>query len=131
MKFFQIYAPSDSQRGIVREFQILHMVWDDTAGLPPPFITCLANTDQGLYFYPKDEVSVLETPDSAGITADSAVITGPKNKPVGLRFGRDYLMLKVSFHPTGLYRLLKMPIQKKSSIPDLMRPTSSPGKLSR
>lgn len=112
MKFFQIYAPSDSQRGIVREFQILHMVWDDTAGLPPPFITCLANTEQGLYFYSKDEVSVLETPDSAGITADSAVITGPKNKPVGLRFGRDYLMLKVSFHPTGLYRLLKMPMQK-------------------
>ncbi|MBK7408097.1 MAG: AraC family transcriptional regulator [Saprospirales bacterium] len=112
MKFFQKYAPSDSQKEIIREFQILHIKWDDTDALPPPFITCLANTEQGLYFYPKDQVSVLQYPDSEGIIADPAVITGPKNKPVGLRFGRDYLMLKVSFHPTGLYRLLKTPMQK-------------------
>lgn len=112
MKFFKIYPPSDAQRAIVRELQILHMVWDDSDALPPPYITCLANTEQGLYFYPKDVVSVLETPHSEGITSDKAVITGPKNKPVGLKFGRDYLMLKVSFCPTGLYRLLKIPMQK-------------------
>ncbi|MBK8556322.1 MAG: AraC family transcriptional regulator [Lewinellaceae bacterium] len=111
MKFFQKYEPSDAQKAIIREFQILHMKWDDTDALPPPYITCLANTEQGLYFYPKDEVKVLPFPESDGLTADDAVITGPKNKPVGLCFGRDYLMLKVSFHPTGLYRLLKTPMQ--------------------
>lgn len=112
MKFFQKYPASDLQKGIVREFQILHIIWDDTDTLPPPFITCLANTEQGLYFYPNDKIDVLETPHSEGMTADSAVITGPKNKPVGLRFGRDYLMLKASFQPTGLYRLLRLPMQK-------------------
>jgi AraC-like DNA-binding protein len=112
MKFFQKYNPSDFQKDIIREFQILHVKWDDTDALPPPYITCLANTEQGLYFYPKDHVSVLNNPNSEGIPADPAVITGPKNKPIGLSFGRDYLMLKVSFHPTGLYRLLKIPMQK-------------------
>lgn len=112
MKFFKQYPASNAQKGIVREFQLLHIVWDDKDVLPPPFITCLANTEQGLYFYPRDNVKVLETPHSEGITADPAVITGPKNKPVGLSFGRDYLMLKASFHPTGLFRLLRMPMQK-------------------
>jgi AraC-like DNA-binding protein len=112
MKFFQKYAPSDYQKDIIREFQILHIKWDETDALPPPYITCLANTEQGLYFYPRDHVSVSINPYAEGITADKAVITGPKNKPACLTFGKDYLMLKVSFHPTGLYRLLKIPMKK-------------------
>ena len=112
MKYFRKYTPSESQNDIIREFQILHIKWDETDALPPPYITCLANTEQGLYFYPRDDVSVLVNPNEKGITAEKAVITGPKNRPIGLSFGRNYLMLKVSFHPTGLYRLLKIPMQR-------------------
>lgn len=112
MKFFKIYKPSYSQKGLIQEYQILHMKWDESAPLPPPFITCLANREQGLYFYPRDHVKVLSTIDSEGITAISPAITGPKNRPVGLKFGKDYLMIKVSFQPTGLYRLLRIPMQK-------------------
>ncbi len=112
MKFFKIYKPSYSQNSIIREYQILHMKWDQADPLPPPFITCLANREQGLYFYPRDNVKVLPTIDSQGITAISPTITGPKNRPIGLKFGKDYLMIKVSFQPTGLYRLLRIPMQK-------------------
>src|SRR5680860_959507 len=112
MKFFKIYKPSYSQNSIIREYQILHMKWDESDPLPPPFITCLANREQGLYFYPRDDVKVLPTIDLEGITAISPAITGPKNRPIGLKFGKDYLMIKVSFHPTGLYRLLRIPMQK-------------------
>jgi AraC-like DNA-binding protein len=112
MKFFKIYEPSYSQKNIIQEYQILHIKWDATGPLPPPFITCLANREQGLYFYPRDIVKVMPTVDSEGIIADSPAITGPKNKPIGLKFGADYLMLKVSFHPTGLYRLLRIPMKK-------------------
>jgi len=40
------------------------------------------------------------------IPAPAVVVTGPKYKPVGLLFGKDHLMIKVAFHPTGTYRLL-------------------------
>jgi len=112
MLFFQKYKPSDIQKTIIHEFQILHVNWDESEPLPPPFITCLANTEQNLYFYPRDHVKVLPAFNAEGLTAASAVITGPKSKPVGLKFGRDYLMIKVAFHPTGLYRLLRTPMQK-------------------
>lgn len=112
MKFFRKYEPQESQKTIIREYQVLHMKWDETDALPPPFITCLANTEQNLYFYTRDAVKVLDNPHSEGIQAASASVTGPKNKPVGLKFGKDYLMIKVAFQPTGLYRLLKTPMQK-------------------
>ncbi|MBU0695793.1 MAG: helix-turn-helix domain-containing protein [Bacteroidetes bacterium] len=112
LKFFRKYKPSDTQKSIISEFQILHIKWDDTEPFPPPFITCLANIEQALYFYPRDSVKALPTPDSVGLTAKSPTITGPKNKPIGLKFGKDYLMIKVTFHPTGLYRLLGIPMQK-------------------
>lgn len=111
MIYFQTYKPSENQKGIIREFQLLHMVWDDPSALPPPFITCLANAEQNLYFYPRNQLTVLENINTDGHIAPRAVITGPKNKPVGLKFGNDYLMIKVAFHPTGLYRLLRMPMQ--------------------
>lgn len=112
MKFFIKYEPTDAQKNIIREFQILHIEWDGTDTLPQPVIACLANTEQNLYFYPRDPIQVFDSIDSEGRTAPIANITGPKNKPVGLKFGKDYLMIKVAFLPTGLYRLLKIPMQK-------------------
>lgn len=112
MVFFQSYSSQDIQKNVVREFQILHMQWDEGTDMPLPFITCLANTEQNLYFYPRDPVLVYDSLEEEGISAHRANITGPKNRPVGLKFGKDYLMIKVAFYPTGLYRLLKIPMQK-------------------
>ncbi|HMQ63379.1 MAG TPA: AraC family transcriptional regulator [Flavilitoribacter sp.] len=57
----------------------------------------------------------MPTPAAEGTPAPFAAVTGPKNKPVGLKFGRDYLMIKVAFQPTGLYRLLNIPMQKTAN----------------
>ncbi len=112
MKFFRKYEPSDTQKSILREFQILHIKWDGMDPLPQPFITCLANTEQNLYFYPRDNVQVFDHVNPEGLTAPRASITGPKNRPIGLKFGKEYLLIKVAFLPTGLYRLLKIPMKK-------------------
>ena len=111
MVFFQTYKASEIQKNILREIQILHMKWNENETMPPPFITCLANTEQNIYFYPKGHVEVLQDINSEGIVAHVASITGPKDTPVGLRFGKDYLMIKLAFQPTGLYRMLKKPMQ--------------------
>jgi AraC-like DNA-binding protein len=95
----------------VREFQVYHANWKVEENLPPPFITCLANTEQDLYFYVHDPVKVVPALH-VEITAPPAVITGPKYKPVGLLFEGNYLMIKVAFQPTGIYRLLGIPMQQ-------------------
>lgn len=40
------------------------------------------------------------------------VVTGPKYKTTGLLFGKDHLMIKIAFHPTGTYRLLGINMQQ-------------------
>lgn len=112
MVFFQNYPPTEAQKRVIREFQILHMQWEENTPMPPPVITCLANTEQNLYFYPRDPVTVVEKIEDEGILSGEANLTGPKNKPVGLKFGKDYLMIKLAFHPTGLFRLLRIPMMQ-------------------
>jgi len=73
--------------------------------MPARFITCLANTEQNLYFYVNDTVKIVPA-EGVEIPCPPVVVTGPKFKPVGLLFGRDHLMIKVAFHPTGSHRLL-------------------------
>ena len=97
--------------GIVRELQVYHVQWREATKLPEPFITCLANTEQNLYFYINDPVKIVPAAQ-VEIPLPRVVVTGPKYKPVGLLFGKDHLMVKVAFHPTGTWRLLGIPMQQ-------------------
>lgn len=105
LPFYQSYDPPAPLTGLIRDFQINQIKWDKEEGLPAPFITCLANTEQNLYFYLNDPVKIV-TAINVEVPVPAVVITGPKYKPVGLLFGKDHLMIKCSFHPTGTYRLL-------------------------
>ena len=111
MPFFKVFAPPSSLCTVVREVQVYHIQWGKEDNLPEPFITCLANTEQNLYFFPGDPLKVIPAP-FVEIPSPAAVITGPKTKPVGLLFGKNHLMIKVAFHPTGTYRLLGIDMQK-------------------
>ncbi|MEJ7644931.1 MAG: AraC family transcriptional regulator [Chryseolinea sp.] len=104
MPFFNEYAPIPALRGLIRSYKIYHVKWDEEKDLTPPFITCLANTEQNLYLLPRDPMSVVPA-ERVHIPAPAAIITGPKTKPVGLMFGKDHLMIKVEFQPTGIHRL--------------------------
>ncbi|MFT3946363.1 MAG: hypothetical protein QM763_05250 [Agriterribacter sp.] len=111
MPFFKTYLPSAGLSKIIREIQVFHADWNKEKNLPPQFITCLANTEQNLYFFAHDKTSVV--PDAkVEIPAPPVIVTGPKFKPVGLKFGNDHLMIKVAFHPTGTYRLLGADMQQ-------------------
>ncbi|MBI1342734.1 MAG: helix-turn-helix domain-containing protein [Terrimonas sp.] len=105
MPFYQTYLPTQSLRTIIREIQVFAANWNTEENLPPPFITCLANTEQNLYFFAHDPIKVVPA-IHVEIPAPPVIITGPKYIPVGLKFGKDHLMVKVAFHPTGTYRLL-------------------------
>ena len=103
--------PPHSLRTIVREFQVYHANWSKEENLPAPFITCLANTEQNLYFYVNDPVKLVVALNKE-IPIPPVVVTGPKYKTAGLLFGKDHLMIKIAFHPTGTYRLLGINMQQ-------------------
>lgn len=111
MPFYKTYAPPSSLNTIIREFQVFHANWNQEENLPASFITCLANTEQNLYFYLKDPVKLVVAAGKE-IPIPPVVLTGPKYKTAGLLFGKDHLMIKVAFHPTGTYRLLGMNMQQ-------------------
>jgi AraC-like DNA-binding protein len=108
---YQSYNPPHALAGLVQAIEVYHANWNEDAELPAPYITCLANTQQCLYFYLRDGVKVIPA-ENIEVPSPTVVITGPKSKPVGLRFGKDYLMVKVLFHPTGTYRLLGINMQR-------------------
>ncbi|MBL0745551.1 helix-turn-helix domain-containing protein [Chryseolinea lacunae] len=105
MPFYKQFMPSPALSGLIRAFEIYQVNWHSGENLPDPFITCLANTEQCLYFYINDPIRIVPA-QNVEIPVPPVVVTGPKNKPVGLMFGKDHLMVKVIFHPTGTYRLL-------------------------
>ena len=111
MSYFKVYPPSSPLIGLIKELQVYHVKWQEEKDLSRPFITCLANTEQNLYFYINDPVKIVPA-ENAEILVPHVVITGPKYKPVGLVFGDDHLMIKVAFHPTGTYRLLGINMQQ-------------------
>jgi len=111
MPFYNSYPPLPPLDSIIREIQVFYANWDKEKNLPPPFITCLANTEQNLYFFPKDTIKVVPAV-KVEIPAAPVIVTGPKFRPVGLKYGKDHLMIKVAFHPTGTYRLFGINMQQ-------------------
>jgi AraC-like DNA-binding protein len=111
LSYFKVYPPTHSLRSLIRELHVYHIKWQDEKDMARPFITCLANTEQNLYFYINDPVKIVPA-EKIEIPIPPVVITGPKFKPVGMIFGDDHLMIKVAFHPTGTFRLLNINMQQ-------------------
>lgn len=105
MTYYKTFTPPTSLAKLIRAIEIYAADWNVADNLPQPFITCLANTEQCLYFYVHDPIKIVPA-QHIEIPVPPVVITGPKFKPVGLLFGKDHVMVKVCFHPTGTYRLL-------------------------
>jgi len=119
MEFYKTYSPPSELKNLVRKFEVYHKKWEEGVKRSAPVITCLANTEQNLYFYTKDPIKVVPV-TGIEIPIPPAVVTGPKNKPVGLMFGNDHLMIKCAFFPTALFRLCGIDMQQtvNTGIPD-------------
>ena len=111
MPFYKTYDPAPSMKGLIRDYQVYHINWNEGGILPNPFITCLANTEQNLYFLIHSPMKIVPN-SNVEIPVPPVVVTGPKSKPVGLLFGKNHLMVKVAFQPTGTYRLLGINMNK-------------------
>jgi AraC-like DNA-binding protein len=70
----------------------------------PPF------PEQSLFFYPCDSISVKRSHEKSETEVPPAIIGGPTSCRMNLRFGYRHLVIKVSFQPGGLHRLLGIPM---------------------
>ncbi len=72
----------------------------------PPF------PEQSLFFYPSDQISVESDDKKEPNEVPPCIIAGPRNNRMNLRFGYRHHVIKISFQPGGLYRLLGIPMEE-------------------
>jgi len=72
----------------------------------PPF------PEQSLFFYPRDRISAQRPDEKKRNEVPRCIIAGPRTERMNLRFGYRHHVVKVSFQPGGLYRLLGIPMQE-------------------
>ncbi|GAB3642031.1 helix-turn-helix domain-containing protein [Spirosoma arcticum] len=111
MVFFREYAPNPALQTFVRHYWIIHIQLDPKTPreqLPkkpyPPI------TEQCLYFYPYDLPHSVRAGNQIPDNATSGNIVGQQLTRYNITLNTNYLMLKVSFQPGALFRLLGLPM---------------------
>ncbi|MBO0949758.1 helix-turn-helix domain-containing protein [Fibrella forsythiae] len=111
MVFFREYAPHVALQSFVRHYWIIHVQLDPK--IPKnqlPVKPYPPTTEQCLYFYPFDLPSSTKTGNATPENAAPGIIVGQPLTRMNITINPNYLMLKVSFQPGGLFRLLGVPM---------------------
>ena len=102
------FSPHPVLKDWVNNIMISHVNFDRSKPRPvfpfPPF------PEQSLFFYPCDQISVKRHDGYEANVVPPCIIEGPRNERIDLRFGYVHHVIKVSFQPGGLYRLLGIPM---------------------
>jgi len=79
---------------------------------PAPSILLPPLPEQCLFFYPLDPVDANYLLANKQMRLYTCCLVGPQTSSVKLQLGHQHLVIKVSFQPGGLYRLLGIPMQE-------------------
>ncbi|QMW00853.1 AraC family transcriptional regulator [Spirosoma foliorum] len=111
MVFFREYTPHPALQTFVRHYWIIHVQLDPKIPreqLPqkpyPP------STEQCLYFYPYNLPHSVKVGNQAPESATAGIVVGQPLTRMNITLNPNYLMLKVSFQPGALFRLLGVPM---------------------
>ncbi|MBN8821814.1 MULTISPECIES: helix-turn-helix domain-containing protein [unclassified Spirosoma] len=111
MFFFKEYSPHPALHDFIRHYWIIHIQFDprilNQSPSPKPYPP---NTEQCLYFYPFDLPHSVPIGSETALSAASSNIVGQQLTRQNITINPNYLMLKVSFHPGALFRLLGVPM---------------------
>ena len=111
MVFARIYVPHPALQSFVRYFHILHVQFDpQTPRDKLPQKPYPPSTEQCLYFYPFDRPHSVKAGNQAPENATSGIVVGQPLTRMNITINPNYLMLKVSFQPGALFRLLDVPM---------------------
>ncbi|WP_020600453.1 helix-turn-helix domain-containing protein [Spirosoma panaciterrae] len=111
MFFFKEYAPHPALHDFIRHYWIIHIQFDSRtlrqSPSPKPYPP---TAEQCLYFYPFDLPHSVSVGSQTPLSAASSNIVGQQLTRQNITIKPNYLMLKVSFHPGALFRLLGVPM---------------------
>lgn len=89
---------------------MIHRV-DFDKSKPKPIFPFPPFPEQSLFFYPCDRITVKRAYEKKEKEVPQAIIGGPTSERMDLRFGYHHHVIKVSFQPGGLYRMLGIPME--------------------
>jgi AraC-like DNA-binding protein len=103
------YLPQPALREWINNIMIHRVDFDHSKPKPifpfPPF------PEQSLFFYPSDSISIHRPGENGESKVPAAIVGGPTSDRINLRFGYCHQVIKVSFQPGGLHRMLGIPMQ--------------------
>ena len=102
--------PSPALKALVDHFMVFHTNFPKEQ--PPPCILLPPLPEQCLFFYPQDPVDANYLLANKQMRLYTCCLVGPQTNTVKLQLGHQHVVIKVSFQPGGLYRLLGIPMQE-------------------
>jgi AraC-like DNA-binding protein len=102
--------PRPALKELVNHFMVFHT--DFPRDQPAPSILLPPLPEQCLFFYPLDPVDANYVSANKHLRLYTCCLVGPQTNTVKLQLGHQHYVIKVSFQPGGLYRLLGIPMQE-------------------
>jgi AraC-like DNA-binding protein len=105
---YQYIAPGYLLREYVRDYLVAHFVFDQNEDIP--FKPYSPKPEQTITFLPKGGLTVKNPLTDEAKEAPTVSVCGQQVSRYNFYLSREYLMLRVHFHPGALYRLLRIPL---------------------
>ncbi|OYU54119.1 MAG: AraC family transcriptional regulator [Chitinophagaceae bacterium BSSC1] len=102
--------PKPALKELVNHYMVFHTNFPKDQ--PAPCILLPPLPEQCLLFYPLDPVDANYLLANKQMRLYTCCLVGPQTNTIKLQLGHQHVVIKVSFQPGGLYRLLGIPMQE-------------------
>jgi AraC-like DNA-binding protein len=108
--FYKIYQPHPALKGFINNIEVIHVLFD----MPIEYISILNPpvAEKRLFFYPFELPTVEYVGQSEKVVQPRSILVGRQISRLQLNMKPNTLCIKVGFQPSGLYRLLGMPLNE-------------------
>jgi AraC-like DNA-binding protein len=105
---FSCITPSPALRSFVRDYLIAHFLFDPEK--PIPHKRYAPKPEQGITFFVRGRPSIVNPLTSEIQVAPPVAIFGQQMKRCNVHLAPEFLMFRVHFQPTALFRMLNIPL---------------------
>lgn len=103
----QFYKPHDHLKDFVSNLMVYNAELDQKQ--PPAISVHPPVPEQCLYFYPRTPCKSFNLHTGESMEHPPCLVVGPVTERVNLSIGHNHIVIRVGFHPGGLYRLPGLP----------------------
>jgi hypothetical protein len=104
------FEPNPLLKELVNHIMVFQSEFNDHSKAPSILLPPLP--EQCIFFYPQDQVEAVYLSANKQMKLYTCSLVGPQTSSVKLNLGHKHRVIKISFQPGGLYRLLGIPMQE-------------------